>query len=138
MPELVRFTVSIEEPLFNKLEELVADADYKNRSEFIRDMIREHKVDLDWQGDSDQLGTLLLLYNHHTRGLTERLVEIQHHFIGQVLATTHLHLEDHICAEMIMIRGKGNDIKDFADKLRREKGVLHAKLATGTTGQHLS
>ena len=137
MSDLVRFTVSIEKPLFDKLEKEVADHNYRNRSEFIRDMVRNYLVDQEWQTGDELLGTISLLYDHHTCGLTERLTERQHDFPGTVLATTHVHLSHHLCAEMIMVRGKGKDIRTLADCLRREKGVLHAKLAAGSTGQSI-
>ena len=137
MSDLVRLSVSIERPLFERLEELLADSDYTNRSEFIRDLIRGHVVEEEWGSDKVLLGTISLIYDHHVRGLSDRLTHQQHHFSGAVLATTHVHLDDHLCAEMIMVRGGGKDIKALADRLHREKGVLHAKLATGTTGQDL-
>ena len=137
MSDLVRFTVSIERSLFEKLEKQVADSDYRNRSEFVRDLVRGYLVEQDWQSEKVLLGTISLLYDHHTRGLSEKLTHRQHHFPGQVLATTHIHLDEHLCAEMIMVRGRGTDIKALTDRLRKEKGVLHAKLATGTTGEEL-
>jgi len=137
MSDLVRFTVSIEKSLFEKLEREIADHDYRNRSEFVRDLVRNYMVEQEWQTDKVLLGTISLLYDHHTRGLTERLTDQQHHFTGAVLATTHVHLDHHLCAEMIMVRGKGQDIKALTDRLQREKGVLHAKLTTGSTGQSL-
>jgi len=137
MSEIVRISLSIEKPLFERLEKLVAGSDYGNRSEFIRDLIRAYLVEEEWQTDKTLLGTISLLYDHHARGLSERLTEQQHHFTGTVLATTHVHLDEHLCAEMIMVRGRGKDIKALADRLQREKGVLHAKLAAGTTGRAL-
>jgi CopG family transcriptional regulator, nickel-responsive regulator len=137
MSELVRLSVSIERPLYKELERLVGRTDYKNRSEFIRDLIRDHLVQLEWRTDEALLGTISILYDHHARGLTERLTEQQHRFRGAVLATTHVHLDEHLCAEMIMVRGKGGDIQALVGRLRREKGVLHAKLAAGTTGKHI-
>jgi len=137
MSDLVRFTVSIEKSLFDKLEKQVADSDYRNRSEFVRDLVRGCLVEQEWQTGKTLLGTISLLYDHHTRGLSEKLTHRQHHFPGQVLATTHIHLDEHLCAEMIMVRGRGRDIKALADRLQREKGVLHAKLAIGTTGREL-
>ena len=137
MSDVVRFTVSIEKKLFAQLESLLADSDYRNRSEFVRDLIRSRLVDEEWQTGKVLLGTISLLYDHHARGLSERLVEQQHRFVGSVLATTHVHLDDHLCAEMIMVRGKGRDIRALANRLQREKGILHAKLATGTTGRSL-
>lgn len=138
MSDLVRFTVSIEKPLFHKLEKSVTSSNYRNRSEFIRDLIRDHLVDQEWQTDKPLLGTITLLYDHHVPGLSERLTHAQHHFLGKVLATTHVHLDEHLCAEMIMVRGRGKQIQVLADHLRREKGVLHAKLTTGTTGRALA
>jgi len=137
MSGIVRLSVSIEKPLYDKLEKLVTQTQYGNRSEFIRDLIRDHLVQLEWQTDDQMLGTISLVYDHHVRGLTERLTEQQHGFRGSVLATTHVHLDHHLCAEMIMVRGRGRDIQALANRLQREKGVLHAKLATGTTGKHL-
>jgi CopG family nickel-responsive transcriptional regulator len=137
MSDLVRLSVSIEKPLYDKLEKLVGEADYRNRSEFIRDLIRGHIVEQEWQTGEVLLGTISLVYDHHARGLTERLTEQQHHFAGKVLATTHVHLDEHLCAEMIMVRGKGTEIGALAGRLGREKGVLHAKLAAGTTGKRL-
>ncbi len=137
MSEVVRFTVSIDRPLFDRLEKRVEESDYRNRSEFVRDLIRNHLVEQEWQTNRVLLGTISMIYDHHTRGLTERLIHQQHHFTGSVLATTHVHLSEHLCAEMIMVRGRGRDIQALADRLQREKGVLHAQLAAGTTGQSL-
>jgi CopG family nickel-responsive transcriptional regulator len=137
MSDLVRFTVSIEKALFEKLQRQVADSDYGNRSEFIRDLIRGRLVEAEWRTARTLLGTISLLYDHHARGLSERLTHEQHHFAGKVLATTHVHLDEHLCAEMIMVRGPGKAIRALADRLRREKGVLHARLATGSTGGSL-
>ncbi len=137
MSDLVRMSVSIEKPLFDRLEKLVADSDYGNRSEFVRDLVRSHLVDEEWNTNKVLLGTISLVYDHHSRGLSERLTHEQHHFAGTVLATTHVHLDDHLCAEMIMVRGRGSDIRALAGRLGREKGVLHAKLASGTTGKDL-
>lgn len=138
MSDLVRVSVSIEGPLFGRLEKLVANSDYSNRSEFVRDLIRGYLVEEEWNTDKVLLGTISLVYDHHTRGLSEKLTDQQHHFSGTVLATTHVHLDEHLCAEMIMVRGRGKDIRALTDRLQREKGVLHAKLATGTTGKDLS
>jgi len=137
MPDIVRVSLSIEKPLFDRLEKMVAESDYGNRSEFVRDLIRDHLVEQEWESDKVLLGTISLVYDHHARGLSGRLTHQQHHFAGKVLATTHVHMDEHLCAEMIMVRGKGKDIRALANRLQREKGVLHAKLATGTLGHSL-
>jgi CopG family nickel-responsive transcriptional regulator len=135
--ELVRFSASIEKPLFDQMEKLLADGQYRNRSEFLRDLIRDRLVQRQWSGEEELLGTISLIYDHHVRGLSEKLTHQQHHFVGKVLATTHVHLDEHLCAEMIMVRGTGKEIQALADRLHREKGVLHARLTAGTTGKGL-
>ncbi|MBN1554522.1 MAG: nickel-responsive transcriptional regulator NikR [Phycisphaerae bacterium] len=138
MSDLVRLSMSIEKSLYEKLEALVAQSRYTNRSEFLRDMIREHLVEREWESQKELLGTISMVYDHHQRGLSERLTGLQHDFRGTILATTHIHLDHHHCAEMIMVRGRGEDIQRLVDDLHRQRGVLHAKLATSSTGKTLS
>lgn len=138
MSKLVRFTVSMEQPLFELLEQHVGASEYGNRSEFVRDLIRAHLVQEDWdEGDGDMLGVISLVYDHHSPGLSQRLTHEQHHFVGNVLATTHIHLDHDLCAEMIMVRGPAADIRLLTSRLRREKGVVHAQLSVSTTGAPL-
>ena len=137
MSNVMRLSLSLERRLFDRLEKLVADSGYHSRSGFVRDLIRDCLVQREWRGNQVLLGTISLLYDHHKRGLSARLIHQQHHFSGAVLATTHVHLDERLCAEMIMVRGRGKDIKALVDRLRREEGVLHAKLATGSTGKRL-
>ena len=137
MSDLVRISLAIEKRLFERLEKLIADSACSNRSEFVRDLIRNCLVEQEWRRGRNVLATISLLYDHHVKGLGEKLTHEQHHFRGTVLATTHVHLDEHLCAEMIMVRGSGKEIRTLADRLRREKGVLHAKVATGSTGKNL-
>lgn len=137
MAELVRLSFSLEQSLCDRLERLMRAGHYTNRSEFIRDMIRERLVEAEWAGDAEVVGTITLVYDHHVRNLTDRLTDLQHHHHEAVLATTHVHLDAHRCAEMILLRGVAAEIREIADLLRRQKGVLHAGLSIGSTGKTL-
>ena len=101
-------------------------------------MIREQLIRCEWESDCEVLGTVTLVYNHHQRGVTEKLVEIQHDCSEHILAATHVHLSHEVCAEMIMIRGRGEGIERFVDALRKLKGVLHVGFSAGSTGEKLS
>ena len=92
MADLVRVSLSIEEPLLEKLERMRKAQRYTNRSEFIRDMIRDRLVEQEWERDQDVVGTVTLVYDHHHRQLSEKLTHLQHHHHELVLATTHVHL----------------------------------------------
>ncbi len=137
MSEVVRFCVSIEKPLYHQMQKLLHKSGYANRSEFIRDLIREHLVKEEWKSNKEALGTITLIYNHHKRQLSERLIDLQHDHHQNILATTHVHLDHDMCAETIMVRGRAQKIEKLANLLRREKGVLHASLSIGSTGRQL-
>ena len=135
MSELVRLSLSLENELFKRLESLVKRSGYTNRSEFIRDLVRERLVEEQWRADAEAIGTLTVVYDHHARGLGPRLTRAQHGCRCDVLASTHIHLDAKLCAEMIMVRGRAGLIHELANRLKREKGVLFADLSTATTGK---
>lgn len=138
MANLVRFSVSIEKTLYNLMQRLVSKDRYANRSEFIRDMIRRRLVEEEWESNEEAVGTITLIFNHHKRQLSEHLLDIQHDHHQEILASTHVHLDDDMCVEMILVRGRALEIGQFANLLRREKGVLHVSLSSGSTGKQLA
>lgn len=138
MAELERVSMSIEAPLLQRLERLVRNGGYTNRSEFIRDLIRGRIVEEEWERNDEAVGTITLLYDHHQRGLSDRLNHLQHDHHSNILATTHVHLTHDLCAEMIMVRGQGKLIRKLTDSMRKEKGVLHAALSLSSTGKSLA
>ena len=137
MSELVRLSLSIESSLLEKMEDLAENRGYENRSEFIRDLIRKELAEGEWESGAEVLGTITMVYNHHQRGISEKLTELQHDCTEHILAATHVHLSHHICAEMIMIRGRGTGIAELAKAIRQQRGVLHAELSMSTTGEKI-
>ncbi len=137
MTQLHRFSFSIEKSLADKLERMIQESHYENRSEFIRDLVRGKMVADEWETEGEALGTISLLYDHHKRLLSEKLIEVQHHHAAKVLACTHVHLDERICAEMIMVKGKAVEIRHLFDHMRQEKGVLHAALSLSSTGKKM-
>ncbi len=137
MSDLVRLSLTIDKPLLERLERIMSASRYTNRSEFLRDMVREQLVQRDWAEDREALATLTLLYKHDQRGLSDKLTDVQHHHHKEILVTTHIHLDEHRCAEVIVLRGRASRLTRIADELRRQKGVLHAALSVSSTGRQL-
>lgn len=137
MSDLVRLSLSIEKPLLDRLEKLVKGSGYTNRSEFVRDMIRERLVQDEWNDNREVVGAITLVYDHHATGLSDKLTDVQHHHHEVILTTTHVHLDHSLCVEMILVRGRASLIRQLADRLRQHKGVLHADLSMSTTGARL-
>ena len=138
MAKITRFAVSLEETLFQALEKLVRKHHYTNRSEYIRDLVRGKLVETEWEGEHVHvLGTLTLIYDHHAYELSKKLTDLQHHHHKVVLAATHVHLDEHMCAEMIMMQGHAHELREIADLAGKQKGVLHSTLSISSTGQGL-
>lgn len=136
--DLVRFGVSMDRPLLEHLDRLVAEKGYPNRSEAIRDLVRASLVQEEWQrADPSQevAGAVTLVYDHHVRGLEPQLTQWQHSHRELVLATTHVHLDHDHCLEVLLLRGPAREIKRLADQLIAARGVKHGQLAMTTTGR---
>ncbi|HHM05717.1 MAG TPA: nickel-responsive transcriptional regulator NikR [Gammaproteobacteria bacterium] len=135
MSELVRFGVSIDAELLTHFDQLIQDKGYANRSEAIRDLIRDRLVKEEWDSDQDTVGTITIVYDHHTRELMSQLTHLQHSFEGEIKSVLHVHLDHHNCLEVMVVSGKGHLLQAFADKLVATRGVKHGSLAMATTGQ---
>jgi CopG family nickel-responsive transcriptional regulator len=136
---LTRFGVSIPSELLARFDALIARKGYANRSEALRDLIRDRLVEEEWTaGKGEVVGTVTLVYDHHVRELTRRLTELQHHHHAEILSTLHIHLDEHRCLEVLAVRGKAGEVRGIADRLIGTKGVKHGKLVMTTTGRALS
>lgn len=137
MNDLERLSFTIEKPLLQKMEKLMRRGKFTNRSEFIRDLIRSRLVEAEWEHNEEALGTITLIYDHDTRQLSDKLTSLQHEHHHAVMATTHIHLDHHLCAEMIMCRGRAHVLRELAEQLGKQKGVLHSQLSMSSTGKQL-
>jgi CopG family nickel-responsive transcriptional regulator len=133
---LIRFGVSMEQNLLAEFDSLCANKGYENRSEAIRDMIRNLLIENKLKEENTEgVGTLTLVYNHHQRELEEKLTEYQHHHMNAIISTVHVHLAHHLCLEVLLLRGKAKEIKKVADGLIATKGVQHGRLVLTAVGR---
>ncbi len=141
MSELVRFGVSLEEELLTSFDRLSSDRGYNNRSEALRDLMRDALVQarLEKQPDkADVLGSLTLVYDHHARELTERMAELQHDHHDLVVSVVHVHISHKDCMEVILLRGQAGEVRALANGLLSLKGVKHGKLFITLPGQAIT
>ena len=133
-----RFGISMNEVLLKKFDSLISEKGYKNRSEAIRDIIREKLVSEEWKSErGEKVGTVTLVYNHHKRGISDSLNDIQHHMNRYIVSTMHVHLDEDNCLEVIAVKGEAKKIKNLVDKLIGLKGVKHGKFVMTTTGKDI-
>jgi CopG family nickel-responsive transcriptional regulator len=129
MSNTSRFGVSLADELLREFDRLIGRKGYASRSEAIRDLIRNYLAEEAWKaGRGPAVGTVTLVYDHHVPDLQEKLTDIQHEHVDTVVSTLHVHLERHRCLEVLVVRGKANEIRALADRLIGARGVKHGKL----------
>lgn len=133
MVKTVRFGISIDEKLLQQFDRLIDDKGYSNRSEAVRDLMRDALVERQWAEDeAETVGTVTLVYDHHTRDLADKLTEHQHSHHQSIISVLHVHLDSHNCLEVAVVRGTAREVRRLADELIGTKGVKHGKLVLTT------
>ena len=129
MENITRFGVSIEPTLLKKFDHMIAKEGYTNRSEAIRDLIRKNLIHETIQNqNTEAIGTLTMIYDHHTGNLTNKLLDLQHQHHKEILTTTHIHITHNNCLEVLILQGKTRNIRQLADNITSLKGIKHGEL----------
>lgn len=135
MNKVIRFGVSIDAKLLDQFDKTIEGKGYVNRSEAIRDLIRAMMVKEEASDPrAEVIGALTLIYSHEVREISERLNEVQHSNYRNIISTVHVHLDEHNCLEVLLLRGSSGVVKGIADRLLSIKNVRHGKLSITTTG----
>lgn len=138
MDKVERFGVSMPVQLAEAFDQVIQRKGYTNRSEAIRDIIRRYLVEEEWEAqDAEVVGTVTLVYDHHTHDLADALTDLQHDHHELVLCSQHVHLDHHNCLETIVLKGQASHVREIANHLIGTRGVKHGKLVCTTTGSAL-
>lgn len=137
--DLMRFSVAMPEDLLVRFDHLVARRGLaKNRSEVVRDLVRDALVEDECATPGvEVVGTLTIVFNHHASDLQDKLHAIQHEFFDMIICSTHVHLDQHNCLEVIVLRGETGLVQDVANMILGTKGVKNGRLVVTTTGQFI-
>ena len=124
-----RVGVSFNPGLLEKFDAQIAIKGYSNRSEAIRDLVRKFLIETEIAtGKGDVIGTLTIIYDHDIGDVTNKLLHIQHCHHSEIASTTHIHVDEHLCLEVLVVQGKTLDIRKLADQICAMKGVRHGQL----------
>lgn len=136
--KMMRFGISADSRLIEKFDGMIVEKSYANRSEAIRDLIRDQLVEFAWtKNNEDVIGTITLVYNHELKELTEKLTELEHQNHTNIISSVHVHLDNHNCLEVLIVRGKSSEVQGISYKLIGTRGVKHGKLTMTTSGAEL-
>lgn len=138
---ITRFGVSIPHDLIRAFDKYIREREYSNRSEAIRDLIREKLIEQEWEKEFEGqkvVGVIAYVFDHHKRELVDSIIDIQHNFPDHVIVSQHVHLDHHNCLEVVIVRGEPDALLLLTYKLKALKGVKHCRLTMTTTGTSLS
>jgi len=139
MTNLERIGVSLDKALLNQFDQWLAQKQYPNRSEAIRDLIRSNLAQKELSIPSTKaVAAILLVYDHHSMKLAQRLVEIQHDHLIQTISAQHVHLDHDNCLEVIILKGKAAKLQQIADRITGLKGVKLSRINIVPTGDSLT
>jgi CopG family nickel-responsive transcriptional regulator len=139
MAELSRIGVAIDSNLLARFDRFITKQGYTNRSEAFRDLIRDRLVNAAVETpEAPVVGTITLIYDHHSRLLPEKLTELQHVHHGLIISTTHVHLDHSTCLEVLVVKGGSKQVQKLADLLVGTKGVQHGRLVMSSPKAVLS
>jgi CopG family nickel-responsive transcriptional regulator len=129
MAQISRIGVSLDAELLGQFDKFIAKKGYDNRSEALRDLIRDRLVGTAVvASNAPVVASVTLIYDHHTRLLPEKLADLQHEHHEVVISTLHAHLDHDTCLEVVLLQGKSRIVQQLADKLISTKGVRHGRL----------
>ena len=139
MGRTVRFSVSIDSDLLRRFDEAIKRKYYGSRSKAVRDLIRNFLVEREWEeSDREVMGSLTILYDHHVKGVVDKLLEIQHMRRDNIISTMHVHLDEDNCMEVMALKGFPNEIMEISNQIVSCKGVKHGKLVMSSTGKEIT
>ena len=136
---LTRTGVALDTDLLKRFDSYIRAEGYENRSEAFRDLLRDRLNQAGLQSESAfVVGTITLIYDHHSRLLPDKLMELQHEYHELIIATVHSHLDHDMCLEAVVVRGVSKSVKELADRLIGIKGVQHGKLVMSSPEAYLT
>jgi CopG family nickel-responsive transcriptional regulator len=135
-----RIGISLEDDLLTRFDRLIEQKGYVTRSEAIRDLIRDALVQREWAeggGGEERVAVVTLVYDHDSSSLAQKLAHIQHENHKAVVSALHVHMDEHNCLEVLVLRGRARDVVRMGEGLVSTKGVKFGKVVPATTGQGL-
>jgi len=129
MSRVTRTAVSLEPELLAEFDRYIRQRGYDNRSEAVRDLIREKLSEQELQRPRTQaVGVVALVFDHDRLQLPRQLTKLQHHHTPTVVSSIHIHLDKHHCLEVVVLRGKSSLVRELGDRLVGHRGVKYGKL----------
>jgi CopG family nickel-responsive transcriptional regulator len=124
-----RISISLPVELQVALDDMVSERGYESRSQAINDMLRQNLIEHKRQTSDEVLvGTITILYDNGTRGLQERIADLQYQYLDEVISSLHVNLVGKQTMEVMLVQGPAAKVQTIADEVITLRGVVTGKL----------
>ena len=137
MSKLTRFTVSMDDGLLGRFDDQIRKNGCPTRSKAIVDLISNALVKQEWKTGKEVAAAIIMVYDHHKRGLSTKLTHVQHDYHHLIISSQHIHLDHNNCLEIIVVKGTPDKVQELARKIKGTKGVKYTSLSAASTGKVL-
>ncbi len=130
MPTVDRFTVSLDTELLAAFDQFIAGRGYDNRSEAVRDMIRDLLVAERMTTGREHVSAFLTSVCDHRAGDAFQRVRGLLRATGEIVSGwLNLPIDDHHDAMAIAFRGPSDRVRITAEQIEALRGVSHGRLS---------
>jgi CopG family nickel-responsive transcriptional regulator len=130
MPQVDRFSVSLDTELLAAFDRHIADWGYVNRSEAIRDMIRDLLVSNRLQRGDETIAAVLSVVCDHQESETSK--RLRSSLVAQrelVAGSLSIPIDQHRDILAIGLTGCAGDVQNLANEIQAMRGVTHGRLS---------
>jgi len=136
MPTVDRFTVSLDTELLAAYDRFIAGRGYENRSEAVRDMIRDLLVaDRLTTGREEVAAFLTFVCDHRVGDAFKRVRGLLRANAGMVSGWLNLPIDDHHDAMAVAFRGPSVRVRTTAEQVQTLRGISHSRLSAVPVGE---
>jgi CopG family transcriptional regulator, nickel-responsive regulator len=137
MESVTRIGASIDRRLLARFDKLARRHGFSNRSQALSHLLREKLVEEEVEGRGEVVGTVTLVYSHHASDVLDRLTRLQHHSHSRVVSSTHVHLDEENCLEIVILRGRASQVRKLGERMISTRGVKSGRQVLTTTGKSI-
>jgi CopG family nickel-responsive transcriptional regulator len=130
---LARFSVSVPADVVRAFDQMAKARGFANRSQCLTALVNEAVVDhASEREEAVMMGLITFIYDHRRRNLQNRITDIQHRYLKEIITIQLVHLEKNRSLQILLVQGPARVLRQITDRFATLKGVHYGKLQLST------
>lgn len=126
-----RISITIDDDLYEMMEKTLAKLGEVNRSRFITSALNNYLSEVMIPEEGQVFSLVVIIFNHEVGEVDKEITSVQHDYRDIIKVTTHIHLTEDLCAEVIHIVGDSRRVREIVNRLSKiERGVKYLRVLT--------